>query len=98
MIGQTDLRLSMGLPAIGTFQEPAFVAAMQKAAAVSAKTGLPLMGLSITPEDTIAKVQMGFKMLCCTADTFNIVFKAAADVGAMRQAVAEHGKAKDAAA
>lgn len=43
-IGMADLRMSMGLPAMGSMQEPSYLAALEKVERIAKEKKIPLCG------------------------------------------------------
>nr|GAT43357.1 2,4-dihydroxyhept-2-ene-1,7-dioic acid aldolase [Mycena chlorophos] len=97
MIGAGDLRLDMGLPLAMVGDEPEFVAAMEKATAMSKKYKLPLVGLAIGPEMLLERIDAGFTVLSVASDFHTLAYGLLQGVGTAKASAEQYLAQKRAA-
>ncbi|KAJ7723279.1 Pyruvate/Phosphoenolpyruvate kinase-like domain-containing protein [Mycena maculata] len=96
MIGTGDLRLEMGLPVGFVGSEPEFVAALERATAMSKKHGKALMGGALGPAMVEERLSQGFSLLVATIDLYTLASGTVADLtSAKMTAEAYMGKNKE---
>lgn len=73
MVGASDLRFSLGLPA-GSMDgdEPAFLAALKKIQRAADANGLAVLGFAVTPRILERRLKLGWRALICHADASGI--------------------------
>ncbi|KAJ7621043.1 Pyruvate/Phosphoenolpyruvate kinase-like domain-containing protein [Roridomyces roridus] len=89
MIGAGDLRLEMGLPLGFVGQEPEFVAAIERATAMSKKYGKYLMGAALGPAMVEERLRQGFTLLITTIDLYTLAGGTVRDLMTARATVEE---------
>ena len=73
MVGASDLRFSLGLPAGSPDgDEPVFVKAMDKIQRAADANGLAILGFAVTPEILKKRLKLGWRALICHADASGI--------------------------
>ncbi|KAL8730730.1 MAG: hypothetical protein Q9181_004568 [Wetmoreana brouardii] len=73
MVGASDLRFSLGLPA-GSMDgdEPEFLAALAKIQRAAHNNGLAVLGFAVTPDILQKRLKLGWRALICHADASGI--------------------------
>ena len=73
MVGASDLRFSLGLPA-GSMDgdEPKFVAALARIQSAADANGLAVLGFAVTPEILRKRIELGWRAFITHADASSI--------------------------
>lgn len=73
MVGASDLRFSLGLPA-GSMDgdEPEFVAALGKVQKAADANDLAVLGFAVTPNILQKRLELGWRALICHSDASGI--------------------------
>ncbi|KAJ7451052.1 Pyruvate/Phosphoenolpyruvate kinase-like domain-containing protein [Mycena latifolia] len=94
LIGSGDLRMDMGLPVAFVGTEPEFVAAMDRATAMSKKYGKPLMGIAVSLPMVMERLKQGFTLLVTTIDLHTLAFGTITALGTAKAAAEEYMRAR----
>ncbi|KAJ6452510.1 Pyruvate/Phosphoenolpyruvate kinase-like domain-containing protein [Mycena sanguinolenta] len=90
MIGSGDLRLDMGLSGGLVGAEPEFVAALDRAGAMSEKYGKPLVALALNPEMIKSRLGQGFRVLITSIDLATLAFGTIKELGTARETAEDY--------